>query len=298
MDEPSELVNRADSRPYDTEIGDIYRALVLGTRDYVRKCGFQKAIVGLSGGLDSALVAAIAAAALGAENVTGVLMPSQHSSAGSLTDARALVKNLGIASYELPIEGAYKAFECVLTEPFAGRKADLTEENLQSRIRGTLLMALSNKFNALVMTTGNKSEMAVGYATLYGDMAGALAVIGDVFKTDCYRVARYCNREREIIPQATIDKAPSAELRPGQKDTDSLPPYEQLDPILRLYVEHYRSAADIAKATGAAPELVRSVLKLVERSEYKRQQAAPILKVSRKSFGQGRRFPIAARAQV
>ncbi len=279
-------------------VAEMWDALVLGTRDYVRKCGFSKALIGLSGGIDSALVAAIAVEALGAENVAGVGMPSEFSSEGSVSDAEALAKNLGIKFSLLPVRGIFDTFTGVLAEDFAGTAFGLAEENLQPRIRGTLLMALSNKTGALVLTTGNKSEMAVGYCTLYGDMVGALAVIGDVYKTEVYALSRYANREREVIPEATLTKPPSAELRPGQKDTDSLPPYEVLDPILKAYVEEYCSVDEIAGAQKVDAGLVRSVIKLVERSEYKRQQAAPVLKVSRKSFGMGRRFPIAVKADV
>ena len=273
-------------------------ALVLGTGDYVRKCGFSKALVGLSGGIDSALVAALAVEALGAENVMGVGMPSEYSSEGSKDDARVLAERLGIRFEMLAIHDAFEAYLGTLQELFAGTPFGLAEENLQARIRGTLLMALSNKFGALVLTTGNKSEMSVGYCTLYGDMVGGLAVIGDVWKTRVYALSRYANREREVIPRATMEKAPSAELRPDQKDTDSLPPYEVLDPLLEAYVERYCSAEQIAQEQGLAVELVRSVLKLVERSEYKRQQAAPVLKITRKSFGTGRRFPIAVKYEV
>jgi NAD+ synthase (glutamine-hydrolysing) len=273
-------------------------ALVLGTRDYVRKCGFKKAIVGLSGGIDSALVAAIAVEALGKENVQGVGMPSEFSSTGSVSDAEKLAKNLGIAFSVMPIREIYTQFSGTLEPYFAGTAFGLAEENLQPRIRGTILMALSNKTGALVLTTGNKSEMACGYCTLYGDMVGALAVIADLYKTEVYALSHYANREREVIPEDTLTKPPSAELRPGQKDTDSLPPYDVLDPMLRDYIEEYRSAEEIAASQGLDAELVRSVIKLVERSEYKRQQAAPVLKVSKKSFGMGRRFPIAAKREV
>jgi NAD+ synthase (glutamine-hydrolysing) len=279
-------------------VAELWDALVLGTRDYVRKCGFSKALVGLSGGIDSALVAAIAVEALGAENVVGIGMPTEYSSLGSIEDARKLAKNLGIRFELLPIHDVFAQFQHVLQPLFAGTPFGLAEENLQPRIRGTLLMALSNKFGALVLTTGNKSEMSTGYCTLYGDMVGALAVIGDVMKTRVYELSRYVNREKEIIPWATIEKPPSAELRPGQMDTDSLPPYEVLDPILEAYVERYCSAEQIAEEQGVDVRLVRSVLQLVERSEYKRQQAAPVLKVTRKSFGMGRRFPIAVKVQV
>jgi NAD+ synthase (glutamine-hydrolysing) len=277
-------------------------ALVLGTRDYLGKCGFKKAIVGLSGGIDSALVAAIAVDALGAENVQGVGMPSEFSSSGSVTDAEKLARNLGIAFSTVPIREIYMQFSTALEPVFAAMGAGtgfgLAEENLQPRIRGSLLMALSNKTGALVLTTGNKSEMACGYCTLYGDMVGALAVIGDVYKTEVYELSRWINREREVIPNDTLAKPPSAELRPGQKDTDSLPPYDVLDPMVRAYIEEYSSAEEIVRTQGVDLELVRKVIRLVELSEYKRQQAAPVLKVSRKSFGMGRRFPIAARREV
>jgi NAD+ synthase (glutamine-hydrolysing) len=279
-------------------VAELWDALVLGTRDYVRKCGFSKALVGLSGGIDSALVAAIAVEALGAENVVGIGMPTEYSSLGSIDDARKLAKNLGIRFELLPIHDVFAQFQHVLQPLFAGTSFGLAEENLQPRIRGTLLMALSNKFGALVLTTGNKSEMSTGYCTLYGDMVGALAVIGDVMKTRVYALSRYVNRVKEIIPWATIEKPPSAELRPGQMDTDSLPPYEVLDPILEAYVERYCSAEQIAEEQNVDVQLVKSVLQLVERSEYKRQQAAPVLKVTRKSFGMGRRFPIAVKVQV
>jgi len=280
----------------DTEAA--YQALVLGTRDYVRKCGFQKVLVGLSGGIDSALVAAIAKDALGVENVLGIGMPSPYSSAGSIDDSRKLAANLGIRFETIGISGLFEEYTHALEPLFAGMKTDTTEENIQSRIRGGLLMALSNKFSALVLTTGNKSEMAVGYCTLYGDMVGALAVIGDLVKTRVYAVCNWLNREDEVIPSAILEKPPSAELRPGQKDTDSLPPYEVLDPIIEAYVERYETPEQIAQAHGFSLELVQQVVRLVERSEYKRQQAAPVLKVTSKSFGMGRRFPIAVKVQV
>ncbi|MGE0404938.1 MAG: NAD+ synthase [Candidatus Korobacteraceae bacterium] len=273
-----------------------YAALVLGTRDYVQKCGFKQVIVGLSGGIDSALTAAIAVDALGKANVMGVGMPSQYSSQGSIDDARALAANLGIRFELVPIKQIYDAYRTTLKPLFAGRAEDVTEENIQPRIRGAILMALSNKFGALVLSTGNKSELAVGYCTLYGDMVGGLAVISDVSKTLVYRLARYVNSRREVIPLATIEKPPSAELKPNQLDTDSLPPYDVLDPILEDYIEDYRSAEEIARARGFDVELVRKVLRMVERTEYKRQQAAPGLKISEKAFGVGRRFPIAAKA--
>ena len=276
----------------------IFNALVIGTRDYVRKCGFSKAIIGLSGGIDSALVAAIAVEAVGKENVLGIGMPSPYSSTGSIDDSRQLAGNLGIRFELIGISDLFADYNQALGPLFSGLKPDITEENIQSRVRGNLLMALSNKFNALVLTTGNKSEMSTGYCTLYGDMVGALAVIGDVVKTEVYALCRYVNREREIIPVNIIEKPPSAELRPDQKDTDSLPPYEVLDPILEAYVERYETPEAIAASQGVDIELVRKVVKLVERSEYKRQQAAPVLKVTAKAFGMGRRFPIAVKVQV
>jgi NAD+ synthase (glutamine-hydrolysing) len=288
----------AEVAPNEDDVAAMWDALVLGTRDYVLKCGFKKVLVGLSGGIDSALVAAIAVEALGAECVLGVGMPSEYSSLGSIEDAKELAKNLGVPFELLPIHSVFAQYKDVLEPLFAGTPFGLAEENLQSRIRGGLLMALSNKFGSLVLTTGNKSEMSVGYSTLYGDMVGALAVIGDVMKTKVYALSRYANREREVIPKATLEKAPSAELRPEQRDTDSLPPYEVLDPILEAYVERYCSAEQIAEDQGVDVSLVRQVLQLVERSEYKRQQAAPVLKVTQKSFGMGRRFPIAVKVQL
>jgi len=288
----------AVENPLVDDVEEMLHALVLGTRDYVRKCGFTKVVVGLSGGIDSALVAAIAVQALGAENVIGVGMPSEFSSLGSIEDARKLARNLGIRFELLPIHDVFRQYREVLDPLFAGTPFGLTEENLQSRIRGALLMALSNKFGALVLTTGNKSEMSTGYCTLYGDMVGALAVIGDVMKTRVYALSRFVNRVQEVIPWETIEKPPSAELRPEQLDTDSLPPYDVLDPILEAYVERYCSAEEIAEEQEVDVAMVRSVIQLVERSEYKRQQAALVLKVTRKSFGSGRRFPIAVKVQV
>jgi NAD+ synthase (glutamine-hydrolysing) len=280
----------------DTEAA--YQALVLGTRDYVRKCGFKKVLIALSGGIDSALVAAIAKDAMGAENVLAIGMPSPYSSQGSVEDSRQLASNLGIRFEMIAISDLFKEYTEALGPLFSGLVADTTEENIQSRIRGTLMMALSNKFASLVLTTGNKSEMAVGYCTLYGDMVGALAVIGDLVKTRVYAVCHWLNRERELIPYAILEKPPSAELRPGQRDTDSLPPYEVLDPILEAYVERYEPPERIADAYGFQIGLVQHVVRLVERSEYKRQQAAPVLKVTPKSFGMGRRFPIAVKVEV
>jgi NAD+ synthetase len=284
--------------PQDDDTEAAYRALVIGTRDYVRKCGFCKVLVALSGGIDSALVAAIATDALGPENVLGIGMPSPYSSSGSIDDSRRLAQNLGIRFEVIGINGLFDEYREALAPLFEGTRTDTTEENIQSRIRGVLMMALSNKFSALVLTTGNKSEMAVGYCTLYGDMVGALAVIGDLVKTRVYAVCRWLNRDRETIPPAVIEKPPSAELRPDQKDTDSLPPYEVLDPILEAYVERYETPEAIAHATGTPLSLVQQVVRLVERSEYKRQQAAPVLKVTSKSFGMGRRFPIAVTVEV
>ena len=286
------------SAPVADETAAMWDALVLGTRDYVHKCGFSKALIGLSGGIDSALVAAIAVEALGPENVMGVGMPGEYSSGGSRDDARALAEALGIRFEMVGIHDAFQALLGTLEPLFAGTEFGLAEENLQARIRGTLLMALSNKFGALVLTTGNKSEMSVGYSTLYGDMVGGLAVIADLFKTKVYALSRYANRVRQVIPEATLLKPPSAELRPGQLDTDSLPAYEVLDPMLEAYVERLCSAEQIAADQGLDVALVKQVVKLVERSEYKRQQAAPVLKVTRKSFGMGRRFPIAVKVQV
>jgi NAD+ synthase (glutamine-hydrolysing) len=275
-----------------------YAALVLGTRDYVHKCGFKKVIIGLSGGIDSALTAAIAVDALGRENVIGVGMPSEFSSEGSITDARDLANNLGIHFDLIPIKGMFEQYRSALKPVFSGLKEDVTEENLQARIRGALLMAFSNKFNALVLTTGNKSELGVGYCTLYGDMVGGLAVISDVPKTMVYKLSAYINSTRKLIPESTMTKPPSAELRPGQKDSDSLPPYEILDQILEDYVEDSKSAHEIAQAHGFDETLVKTVIKLIEKSEYKRQQAAPGIKISEKAFGVGRRFPIAAKYEV
>lgn len=284
--------------PPEDETEAAYRALVLGTRDYVQKCGFRKVLVALSGGIDSALVAAISTEALGKENVLGIGMPSPYSSQGSIDDSRALAANLGIRFELIGISDLFELYTQALEPMFRGTKRGLAEENLQARIRGNLLMAVSNRFGSLVLTTGNKSEMAVGYCTLYGDMVGGLAVIGDLIKTRVYAICRWLNRDRELIPRAILDKPPSAELHPGQKDTDSLPPYEVLDPILEAYVERYESPELIAERNGFSLELVQEVVRLVERSEYKRQQAAPVLKVTAKSFGMGRRFPIAVKVQV
>ena len=280
------------------EEASAYAALVLGTRDYVRKCGFRQVIIGLSGGIDSALTAVIAAEAVGRENVIGVGMPGPYSSQGSIDDARALAENLGIRFELLCITEVFESYKKTLQKVFAGRKEDVTEENIQSRARGSLLMALSNKFGAIVLSTGNKSELGVGYCTLYGDMVGGLAVISDVPKTLVYRLSHYVNSQRPVIPQSSLEKPPSAELRPGQQDSDTLPPYEILDAILEDYVEDSHPAEQIARDHGFDIDLVRRVIRMVERSEYKRQQAAPGLKISGKAFGYGRRFPIAAKPDV
>ena len=270
----------------------VYKALVLGTRDYLHKCGFKSAVLGLSGGIDSALTAVVAADALGRENVRGISMPSEFSSQGSLDDARLLAETLGLQYDVVPIQPAFQRLKESLQPVFAGRAEDVTEENLQARLRGVILMALSNKFGAMLLTTGNKSENAVGYATLYGDMCGGLAVISDLSKTLVYRVSRWINRQREIIPAASITKPPSAELRPNQTDQDSLPPYEVLDAILEDYVVRGRSPAQIV-AAGFEPATVQRVTRLIDLAEYKRRQAAPGLKITTKAFGMGRRIPIA-----
>ncbi len=275
-------------------MAEIYQALALGTRDYVRKNGFQKAVIGLSGGVDSALVACIAADALGPQNVTGVAMPSRYSAEISQTDAARLADNLGIHFLVIPIERPFQATLDTLAEPFSGLAPDVTEENLQARIRGNLLMALSNKFGWLVLTTGNKSEMSVGYATLYGDMAGGFAVIKDVPKTLVYELARWRNREGATIPERVLTRPPTAELRPDQKDTDSLPPYEILDPILHAYVEEDRSLAEIV-ALGFDEITVRRVVRMVDVNEYKRRQAPPGVKITPRAFGKDRRLPITHR---
>jgi NAD+ synthetase len=272
----------------------VYRALVLGLRDYFHKCGFQSAVLGLSGGIDSAVVACLARAALGPDHVQGVSLPSQFSSQGSLDDARLLAQRLGLRYDVIPIQPCFQAVKQQVKPVFGGRPEDTTEENIQARLRGVILMALSNKFGSLLLTTGNKSELAVGYCTLYGDMCGGLAVISDVPKTMVYRLAHWINRDHEVIPAASITKAPSAELRPNQTDQDSLPPYETLDAILEQYVVHGRSSAEIARL-GYAPETVKQVIRLIDVNEYKRRQAAPGLKVTTKAFGVGRRFPIAQR---
>jgi NAD+ synthase (glutamine-hydrolysing) len=283
--------------PAYEEMHHLYHALVLGIRDYFRKCGFSQTIVGLSGGIDSALTACLAMAALGKENVMGVAMPSIYSSTGSVDDARELARNLDIDFKLIPITDIFSAYLNTLQEHLAGREPDITEENIQARIRGNILMALANKFNAMVVSTGNKSEIAVGYCTLYGDMCGGLCVLADVPKTVVYELSAYINRQQEVIPRATIEKAPSAELKPGQVDQDTLPPYPVLDAILDYYIEENYSADEII-AKGFEPSTVRWVLQNVNRNEYKRRQAAPGLKVSTRAFGAGRRMPIAARYEI
>lgn len=279
-----------------SEIQGVYNALILGVRDYVRKCGFRSAIVGLSGGIDSSLVAVIAARALGPENVFGISMPGPYSSPGSVLDAQQLSSNLGIHFRVIPITSIYENYISSLRPAFGDRPPDVTEENIQARIRGNILMALSNKFCGLLLSTGNKSELAVGYCTLYGDMAGGLAVIADVPKTMVYDLARYINRNSQgsaPLPPACLEKAPSAELRPNQTDRDTLPPYDVLDNILRAYIEENLCAQDIVTRFGLEPALVQQVIGWVAKAEYKRQQAAPALRVTAKAFGIGRRFPIA-----
>ncbi len=293
--------SRSPLTPRDREGMDsneeIYKALVLGVKDYARKCGFNKAILGLSGGIDSALVAAIASEALGAENVLGVLMPSPYSSDHSINDAVDLVNNLGMKSQKIEIEAAMKAYDTLLDPMFAGTEFGIAEENIQSRIRGNLLMAIANKFNYLLLSTGNKSEMSVGYCTLYGDMNGGLAVIADVPKTRVFKLCRWLNRDRKRIPNNIITKPPSAELKPGQKDSDSLPNYEILDDILERIVCLHQSTAEIIEA-GHDSETVSKVMKLVTRAEFKRRQAPPGIKITDRAFGTGWRMPIAKRLPI
>ena len=287
----------APAAPPTPELPDeekLHRALVLGLRDYLHKCGFKSAVLGLSGGIDSALTACLASEALGPKNVHGISLPSQFSSSGSLDDARQLAVNLGIRHDVIPIQTAFESLKCQLAPVFADRPEDTTEENIQARLRGVILMALSNKFGSLLLTTGNKSELAVGYCTLYGNMCGGLAVISDLPKRDVYRLSRWINREHEIIPAASLTKPPSAELRPNQTDQDSLPPYDTLDAILEAYVVECRSVPEII-AAGFEEAAVRRVVRLIDLSEYKRRQAAPGLKVTSKAFGVGRRIPIAQR---
>ncbi|HEX7705389.1 MAG TPA: NAD+ synthase [Thermoanaerobaculia bacterium] len=271
---------------------EIGRALILALQDYTRKCGFRDMVIGLSGGIDSALTAALAVEALGAEHVTGIAMPSQFSSQHSIDDARALAKNLGIAFHVVPIEPIYRPYETAIDALFGEHRFDTTNENVQARIRGNILMAWSNRTGAMLLTTGNKSELAVGYCTLYGDMAGGFALLGDVYKTMVYRISQWMNRNGEVIPQSTLTKPPSAELRPDQTDQDSLPPYDVLDGILKLYIEEWREVDAIVSA-GYERALVERVLRLVDGSEFKRRQAAPSPRVSSKAFGSGRAMPIA-----
>jgi NAD+ synthetase len=284
----------ADSDPALGDIESLRAALVLGLRDYASKCGFRSAVLGLSGGIDSAVVACLAVEALGADHVTGVAMPSPYSSTHSVEDALALAKNLHIHCLEIPIAAGFEAFKAQMAPAFAGLPEDSTEENMQARLRGLILMSLSNKFGHLLLTTGNKSELAVGYCTLYGDMCGGLAAISDVPKTMVYDLARHINADRETIPLRTIEKVPSAELRPNQTDQDTLPPYDILDAILKLYVEENLGVAEIT-ARGFDPETVRWVARKVDFNEYKREQAAPGLKVTSRAFGIGRRMPLAQR---
>jgi NAD+ synthetase len=275
-----------------TEMELVLQALICGTRDYVCKSGFRAVVVGLSGGIDSSVVAAIAVKALGRENVLGVSMPGPYSSDGSRSDAWQLAANLGIEFLTLPISEVFNSYRVALAGPFAGKPENVAEENLQARVRGNLLMALSNKFGSMVLSTGNKSEMAVGYCTLYGDMAGGLAMLSDVPKTMVYALAEVINRDRELIPLASIQKPPSAELRPNQMDQDSLPPYEVLDRILKAYIEDVKSPEEIAGQFGFDINLVRSIALKVDRNEYKRRQAPPGLKITSRAFGLGRPFPI------
>jgi NAD+ synthase (glutamine-hydrolysing) len=290
--DPDSETDHAYHHPGDMEI--LHQALVMGVRDYARKCGFKSAVLGLSGGIDSAVTACIAVEALGKENVTGVFMPSVYSAQESHNDALALARNLGIPFHIIPIHSVFQAYQEALSEVFKGLPSDATEENVQARIRGTILMALSNKYGHLVLSTGNKSEVGVGYCTLYGDMAGGLAVISDVTKTTVYKLAHYINRQCVVIPQNTIGRAPTAELRPNQTDQDSLPEYDILDEILRLRIEERMSAEEIMNH-GFKADTVRDVLKMIYRNEYKRRQAAPGLKVTMRAFGTGRRMPIAMR---
>ena len=292
---PDSTRNGAEVLSAPAAMAQVEEALVMGIRDYFHKCGFQKTLLGLSGGIDSAVTAVLAVQALGAEQVWGVTMPSPYSSGGSIDDSRRLAANLGIRFDILPIADLFQSYLKTLEPLFAGRPADVTEENIQARIRGNLLMALANKFNRLLLTTGNKSEMAVGYCTLYGDMSGGLAPISDLPKGIVYKLARHLNRDREVIPETILTKAPSAELRPDQKDQDSLPPYELLDRVLELYIDQGLDAATIARREGFPLKTVTWIIAAVNRNEYKRRQAPPGLKITSKAFGCGRRMPIAAR---
>jgi len=287
---PSFAKATAGEQPKD-KIQLIHDALVVGIRDYFQKLGFKKAILGLSGGIDSAVTAVLAAKALGPENVRVLLMPSQFSSGHSVDDARQLAETLGIQYDIVAIKPMYDAFEAALAQQFEGQAFNVTEENIQARVRGTLLMAMSNKFGHILLNTTNKSEMSVGYGTLYGDMCGGIAVLGDVYKTEIYELVKYLNKDGEVVPQNTIAKPPSAELRPGQKDTDSLPPYEVLDPLLFQYIECRKGPSELI-AMGFEEALVKRVLRMVNINEFKREQAAPVIRVSTKAFGMGRRMPI------
>jgi NAD+ synthetase len=289
VDYPS-LTGPMASMPGETE--GLYRALVLGLQDYVKKCGFKQALIGLSGGIDSSLVAALAVEALGAENVLGVTMPSPYSSRGSVDDSKVMARNLGIRFLNIPLTPMFQSSLDTLTPFFEGKAPDLTEENMQARLRGTILMALSNKFNRLVLSTGNKSEMSMGYCTLYGDMCGGLAVISDLLKTQVYELSRYANRHKAVIPESVFTKAPSAELRPNQTDQDSLPPYDVLDAVLKRTIEDNLSPDDIV-LEGFDQALVSRVTRALDASEYKRRQMAPGIKVTPKAFGVGRRVPVA-----
>ncbi|ACZ62059.1 NAD+ synthase [Dehalococcoides mccartyi] len=295
LSEPKLPVENSDSVPLDAD-AEVYQALLLGTKDYINKNGFKKVVIGLSGGIDSSLVAAIATDALGSDNVVGVIMPSRYSSAGSISDSLRLAENLRIKTLQIPIDPIFKSFLSTLSEVFAGTETDTTEENIQARIRGNLLMALSNKFHWLVLNTSNKSETAIGYSTLYGDMAGGFAIIKDVPKVLVYRLAHNRNKSAgfELIPHNVLTKPPSAELKPNQFDTDSLPPYEVLDPILEAYVEQDKSIDQIV-ALGFEESIVKRVVKMVDRSEYKRRQAPPGIKITPKAFGRDRRLPITNR---
>jgi NAD+ synthase (glutamine-hydrolysing) len=283
---------RTNEKPLD-DLAEIYGALVLGTGDYIRKNGFQKVLIGLSGGIDSALTAAVAVDALGKKDVVGVAMPSHYSSKSSLEDAKRLARNLGIRCLTIPITEVFQAYLKTLASPFKGVKPDVTEENIQARIRGNILMALSNKFGWLVLTTGNKSEMSVGYCTLYGDMAGGFAVLKDVPKTLVYELSKYKNKKegKEIIPRNVFIKPPSAELRPNQKDEDSLPPYPVLDPILQSYVEEDKGLEEIKKM-GFKERMIKEVISLVDRNEYKRRQSPPGVKITHRALGKDRRLPV------
>jgi NAD+ synthase (glutamine-hydrolysing) len=291
------LQNGDEHKTHDSSdyIEKIYHGLILGLQDFFRKLDFKKAIVGLSGGIDSAVVLAIAANALGTDNVQAMLLPSDYSSKSSVTDAEELANNLGVKYNTVAINKIVNSFDDTLSELFKGTNTDTTEENIQARIRGTLLMAVSNKFGNILLNTSNKSESAVGYATLYGDMNGAVSVLGDVYKTDVYKLAEFINTSRELIPKNILQKAPSAELKPDQKDSDSLPEYEVLDKILFDYIELQRSIEDIVEERDFDRELVEKIIRMVNNSEYKRYQAPPVLRISSKAFGVGRRMPLVAR---